>query len=165
MEPGWGARPVQNHRAGPPGCGPTPVIRLSVRKLAVPGQPVGGKPGAELQLKELSRVAGNRPRATSSWCPARGCCLSSSGGGKPTTLDVIRAGLLCRKLDVKLFELEIAKSYISLIRVIPAEHHVAVGDWRSLSPGPAHCFPAASSKATAPGRPAAEAKRYCDIFV
>ena len=40
-----------------------------------------------------------------------------------------------------------------------APYHDAVGDWRSPSPGPAHYFPATSSKATAPGKPAAAAIR------
>ena len=85
--------------ADPPGCGPAPGTRLSVRMKAIPAQ--SGR--CYRSCPELP-AAGSR--ATSSQCPARGCCLSSSGRGSRRALDGIRVGLSRRKPNEELFELE-----------------------------------------------------------
>ena len=85
--------------ADPPGCGPAPGTRLSVRMKAIPAQ--SGR-----CYRSCPELPAAESRATSGKCPARGCCLSSSGRGSRRALDDIRVGLSRRKPNEELFELE-----------------------------------------------------------
>ena len=129
--------------ADPPGCGPAPGTRLSVRMKAIPAQ--SGR--CYRSCPELPAAEPGRRRVS----------VQPAGAAFRRRVE---AHVVPLTVSESAFRAESrTRSSSSWRAATLAPYHDAVGDWRSPSPGPAHYFPATSSKATAPGKPAAAAIR------
>ena len=129
--------------ADPPGCGPAPGTRLSVRMKAIPAQ--SGR--CYRSCPELPAAEPGRRRVS----------VQPAGAAFRRRVE---AHVVPLTISESAFRAESrTRSSSSWRAATLAPYHNAVGDWRSPSPGPAHYFPATSSKATAPGKPAAAAIR------
>ena len=130
--------------ADPPGCGPAPDTRLSVRMKAIPAQ--SGR--CYRSCPELPAAEPGRRRVS----------VQPAGAAFRRRVE---AHVVPLTISESAFRAESrTRSSSSWRAATLAPYHAAVGDWRSPSPGPAHYFPATSSKATAPGKPAAAAIRF-----
>ena len=139
-----GKNTVPDTTADPPGCGPAPGTRLSVRMKAIPAQ--SGR--CYRSCPELPAAEPGRRRVS----------VQPAGAAFRRRVE---AHVVPLTVSESAFRAESrTRSSSSWRAATLAPYHDAVGDWRSPSPGPAHYFPATSSKATAPGKPAAAAIRF-----